>query len=46
MNFKPKHITTPQLYMEGWRRYFTYYVDWTSQIEEFMALTDEDQVGK
>uniref|UniRef100_A0A7E4VMY9 Nuclear receptor domain-containing protein n=1 Tax=Panagrellus redivivus TaxID=6233 RepID=A0A7E4VMY9_PANRE len=44
MNFKPAHILTPELLMNGWRRHFVYYIDWISTFEEFQQLSLHDKL--
>jgi hypothetical protein len=36
---------TPELYIDGWRRHFTYFVDWTRQLEPFQRMSYADRVG-
>lgn len=44
MNFTANIILTPELFKDGWRRFFVYYVDWTQKILEFLAMDYNDRV--
>lgn len=35
---------TPDLYIDGWRRHFTYFVDWTRQLEPFQRMKFSDRM--
>lgn len=37
---------TPDLYIDGWRRHFTYFVDWTRQLEPFQRMKFSDRVWR
>ncbi|CAP24360.2 Protein CBR-NHR-4 [Caenorhabditis briggsae] len=44
MNFVNNRVLTPEELIDGWRRHFTYYSDWCHAMDEFCALSPEDQV--
>uniref|UniRef100_A0A1I8AXC7 NR LBD domain-containing protein n=1 Tax=Meloidogyne hapla TaxID=6305 RepID=A0A1I8AXC7_MELHA len=35
---------TPFLYIDGWRRHFTYFIDWVHQLEPFQQMSFNDQI--
>jgi len=37
---------TPFLYIDGWKRHFTYFSDWVHQLELFQRMSFNDQVGR
>ncbi|CAI2349977.1 unnamed protein product [Caenorhabditis sp. 36 PRJEB53466] len=44
MRFSNQRVLTPEDLIDGWRRHFTYFSDWCHAMEEFRALSPEDQI--
>ncbi|CAB03044.2 Nuclear hormone receptor family member nhr-4 [Caenorhabditis elegans] len=44
MRFSNTRVLTPEDLIDGWRRHFTYYSDWCHAMDEFKALSPEDQI--
>uniref|UniRef100_A0A8R1I070 Nuclear receptor domain-containing protein n=1 Tax=Caenorhabditis japonica TaxID=281687 RepID=A0A8R1I070_CAEJA len=44
MSFQNTRILTPDDLIDGWRRHFTYFSDWCHAMEEFRALSPDDQI--
>jgi hypothetical protein len=44
LNFKGEKILDAAAFIGGWRRHFTYYIDYTRRLKEFAKLNFKDQV--
>ncbi|KAH7730608.1 CRE-NHR-4 protein [Aphelenchoides avenae] len=44
MRFSGETIMTPETFIDGWRRYFTFFVDWSQRLDEFMAMSYTDRM--
>lgn len=44
MRFSGESIMTPESFIDGWRRYFTFFVDWSQRLDEFMAMSYTDRM--
>jgi hypothetical protein len=45
LDFSGQKILDPVLFVDGWRRGFTYYIDWAKRLSAFNKLTYEDKLS-